>query len=221
MLISNFCHDTNHYHLVRLYDVVTHTHTAYTMLPFGSYFFIRLQQWLNACLAKLEVSLLPKVGEDNLSKAIPFYCISIIWRLNRKVQIPAHIIRDIMLVRQFLVSPIANEIWSRPIGLLISRSPYVTSFTDIPYDSLGGFIVVFILKWRISSDTLTALGWSILTIEPEWYKPLPGDKMHINVLKFLTVFINSSLSIKILWIRETPPGGWIFKLLYNNNSALG
>ena len=28
MMISNFCHDTNHYHLVRLYDVVSNSATT-------------------------------------------------------------------------------------------------------------------------------------------------------------------------------------------------
>jgi len=34
-----------------------HTRTASTILPFGSYFCIRIQQWINTCLANLKVSL--------------------------------------------------------------------------------------------------------------------------------------------------------------------
>ena len=118
-----------------------HTHTASTTLPLGSYFSIRLQQWLNTCLVNLEAPLPSKV-----SKTTPACRIKAIWHTDIKIQVPAHIARDIMLVRQLLVSPLAYEIWNWPIGLLIPRSPHITLFTDASYMGSGDFSVAFNFK---------------------------------------------------------------------------
>ena len=112
-----------------------------------------------------------------------------------------------MLVQKLLVSPLDNEIWSRHIDLLIPRSPHMTHFTDTSYEGLDGFSVAFNFKWRISSDNLAALGWPVLTAESEQYKPFSEVKLYINVLKFLTVFVNTWISIKIIMIRDAHPGG--------------
>ena len=160
-----------------------HTCTASTILPFGSYLSISLHQWLNACLAKLEASLPPKASQTPLA-----CCIKTIWRTSRNFQVLAHIARNIMFIRQLLVIPLANDIWSRPIDLLIPCSFHIASFTDVSYKSLGGFIVALNFKCRISSDDLSTLGWTVFTTEPERYKQLPVGKIHINVLDLLTVF---------------------------------
>ena len=97
----------------------------------------------------------------------------------------------------------------------------MTSLTDASYEGLGGWCTAFDFKWRISSTDLASIGWPVLTAEPERFKPLPQGKLHINVLEFLAVFINTWLSIRLLLTRDTPPGGWILKFLADNTSALG
>ena len=72
-----------------------------------------------------------------------------------------------MLVQQLLVSPLANEVWSQPIGLLAHCSPHMMSLTDASYEDLDSFIVAFNFKRCISSDNLANLGWIILTVKPE------------------------------------------------------
>ena len=48
----------NTFHAQRqIAHLLGHTRTASTILPIGTYFSIRLQQWLNACLAKLVLSI--------------------------------------------------------------------------------------------------------------------------------------------------------------------
>ena len=96
-----------------------------------------------------------------------------------------------MIVNQLPVSPLANEIWSRTIGILIPRSPHMMSFTDTTYKGSAGFIITFNFKWRVSSDSLANLGWKDLTAESERYKYLPEEKLHINVLDFLAVFAST------------------------------
>ena len=187
--------------------------TASIILPLGAYFSIRVQQWLNSCLVAI-------------AEAIPDYTIarngpSRIWRSHRRFRVPAHIARDIMLVRQLLISPKADTIWRRPIGLLVPRSPHMEALTDASYAGLGGWSSAFNFKWRLASTDLASQGWPVLLSEPERYKPLPTGVLHINVLEFIAVFINTWLVVRILLTKETPPGGWVLKFLADNTSALG
>ena len=143
------------------------------------------------------------------------------WRLRRKFRVPAHISRDLSLVRQALASDIADTIWSRPIGLLVPRVPHATSFTDASYEGLGGYCAAIPFKWRISSRALAAAGWPVLTAEPSRYLPFPKDKLHINILEFLAVFIHTFLLLHLSSSLPRPPGGWVFHHKADNTSALG
>ena len=190
-----------------------HTRTASTILPLGSYFSIRIQQWLNACLAKLDQALTQDISATARTRAV--------WRTAKRFRVPSTVAGDIEYVRQLLLSPAADTIWSRPIGLLIPRTPHMTSLTDASYEGLGGWCTAFDFKWRISSSDLASLGWPVLTAEPERYKPLPQGMLHINVLEFIAVFINTWLAIRILLTRDLPPGGWVLRFRADNTSALG
>ena len=190
-----------------------HTRTASTILPLGSYFSIRLQQWLNACLAKLKVALAPATPLASGTASV--------WRTAKLFRVPSLLACDIQYVRQLLTSDKADDIWARPIGLLVPRTPHMTSPTDASYEGLGGWCTAFNFKWRLSSADLASLGWPVLTAEPERFKPLPQGKLHINVLEFIAVFINTWLAIRILLTRENPPGGWVLRFLADNTSALG
>ena len=114
---------------------------------------------------------------------------------------------DIFLLRSYLVSSLADVILRRPIGLLVPRTPHMCSLTDASYEGLGGYSVCFDYKWRLSSADLAAAGLPILLAEPEKYKKLPAGLLHINVLEFLAIFINTWLVIQLLPKHSTPPGG--------------
>ena len=84
-----------------------------------------------------------------------------------------------MLVCQLLISPLAEDIWSRPIGQLIPRVPHITSYTDVFYKVLGGCCSAFNFISRISSADLASLGWLVITTKPERYLPFPeGEITH-------------------------------------------
>ena len=126
-----------------------------------------------------------------------------------------------MLVRQLLVSHRADTILSRPIGLIVPRSPHMEALTDASYEGLGGWSSIFSSQWRLSSKDLASHSWPVLLSEPERYKPPPKDVLYINVLEFLALFINTWLVVCILLTNDTPPGGWVLKFLADNTSALG
>ena len=46
-------------------------------------------------------------------------------------------------------------------------------------------------------------GWPVFISEPERYKSLPKDVLHINILEFLAVFINMWLVVRILFTKDT------------------
>ena len=181
----------------RIATLLGHTRTASTILPIGTYFSIRLQQWLNDCLRRLIESI--KEGEHSVR-------VKTAWRSNRTFRTPASVAHDIALIRSYLVSSSADTIWSRPIGLLIPRVPHMVSLTDASYEGLGGYSVAFDFKWRLSSADLKSAGIPVLLHEPERFKKLPAGLLHINVLEFLAMFINTWLSIQLLSRRPSPPG---------------
>ena len=192
--------------------ILGHLRTAAAIQPLGAYFSIRIQQWQNTCLALLRARLPPGASPTARSKSA--------WRCGRHFRVSSHIARDVSFVRQLLASRSADALWSRPIGLLIPRTPHMTSLTDASYEGLGGWCLSPPFKWRLSSSTLATRGWPVLTTEPPRYRPLPPGKWHINVLEFMAVFINTWLSIHLLSRQAMPPGGWILHLRADNTSAL-
>mgnify|MGYP005694889421 CR=1 FL=1 len=110
--------------------ILGHLRTAAALQPLGAYFSIRIQQWQNACFTSLRDSFqstLPPVARTKSA-----------WRCGRRFRPPAAIKRDVAFIRQLLSSPDADNLWSRPIGLLIPRSPHVVSCTDASYEGIGG-----------------------------------------------------------------------------------
>ena len=190
-----------------------HLRTAATILPLGSYFSIRLQQWLNSCLQASLAST--SAHADRIER------VKTAWRSRRCFFLPAFVARDLSLVAQTLRSNLADMIWSRPIGLLVPRCPHVVSYTDASYEGLGGCSYEFNLQWRISAIELSQAGWPVLTQEPPKYSAFPPDKLHINVLEFVAVFIQTWIVIKVASSRSPPPGGWRFHFKSDNTSALG
>ena len=83
-----------------------------------------------------------------IANAIPSYTASRngpsrIWRSRCLFCVPAHITRDMILVRQLLLIHLADTIWSRPIGLLFPRSPRMEVFIDALYEGLGDWSSAF------------------------------------------------------------------------------
>ena len=196
-----------------LASLLGHVRTAAAIVPLGSYFSIRLQQWLNACMASTTSGVPGNLPYREAHKRA--------WKSKRNYSTPSQVARDIAYLRSLLVCPASASIWSRPIGLLVPRVPHMVSCTDASYEGLGGWSTEFDFQWRLSSTSLKELGWPVLTKEPAPFRPLPKGMLHINVLEFIAVFINTWLCMKILSTRTSPPGGWVLRLRADNTSALG
>ena len=184
-------------------QVLGHLRTVAGITPLGSFFSIRIQQWLNACQASLSC---PTLAEA--------------WRSKKGFRPPAGVTQDLLTVHKFLTCKASAQVWSRPIGLLVPRTPHVNTLTDASYEGLGGFSIELRFQWRLSSDDLLAAGFPVLTEEPPRYGPFPQGKLHINILEFYAIMINTWLTIKLAMRRPTPPGGFVFHCLADNTSAL-
>ena len=77
------------------------------------------------------------------------------------------------------------------------------------------------MQWRLSSTDLASQGWPVLTKEPQRFAPFPATKLHINVLEFAAVFIQTWFILQLSASRSPPPGGWVFHFRSDNTSALG
>ena len=190
-----------------------HLRTAATILPLGSYFSIRLQQWLTSCLRATIADASAELPRTERVRTA--------WRSRRCFFIPAFVARDLAFVRQTLCCSSAAEIWSRPLGLLVPRSPHAVSLTDASYEGLGGWCEAFPMQWRLSSTDLASQGWPVLTKEPQRFASFPATKLHINVLEFVAVFIQTWFILQLSASRSPPPGGWVFHFRSDNTSALG
>ena len=162
-----------------------------------------MQQWLNKCKA-------------SLGHADP----AAVWRSKLRFHPSTEVAQDLKVIESFITSPSASHAWTRPIGLLIPRSPYVLAYTDASYEGLGGWSTKLRFQWRLSSADLFHAGLPVLTSEPPRYAPFPPGKLHINVLEFYAVLINTWIMIRLISSRVTPPGGFILHCLADNTSAL-
>jgi hypothetical protein len=85
------------------------------------------------------------------------------WWHTARVRIPHDAMPDICLIRVFLAPDGHNLIWTRPIGLLIPRTPTITPISDACYGGLGGWAQGHPLIWRLNKADLEACGFILLT----------------------------------------------------------
>ena len=82
--------------------LLVHTQTSSIILPLGSYFSIRLQQWLNTCLVKLKLRLPPE--------SQPSAQTVIVWRITKQFRIQSHLARVIQYIYNLMYSAAADAI---------------------------------------------------------------------------------------------------------------
>jgi hypothetical protein len=181
----------------------------------GNFLSIRLQWILSA---RVSASNLPQAGRQNSRR----------WWSSYKIHIPPHVFDDLRLLRRSLTEPTAAFTWSRPIGMLIDRTPTATLLSDASYGGIGGWSANLNFLWRITRQELIECGFSMRRIDADgeallqqrFGTPDNHDELHINILEFIAIIIN--LWIALLWVRTQPPtpGGHIISILADNTSAL-
>jgi hypothetical protein len=179
----------------------------------GNFLSVRLQWILSACVSASRVRGSGGTRERR-------------WWSGNRVRIPPEIFADLRLLRESLEEPGAAVLWSRPIGLLVDRTPTVTLLSDASYGGIGGWSDNLRFLWRVTRNELISCGFPMRLIDSEGealtLRPSPADDngLHINLLEFIAIIINVWLALS--WVHSSPaqPGGHIIAILADNTSAL-
>ena len=143
------------------------------------------------------------------------------WR-NGKMRVPADAVRDLHVIADALLRPESDPTWTRPIALLIPRTPTESFLSDASYGGLGGWSPEFRVMWRVMRDDLLSLGFPMREIdlagEPADLTVEQG--LHINPLEFIAIIINIWLALKLLSTYPYLATGYIVNLLSDNTSAI-
>jgi hypothetical protein len=147
------------------------------------------------------------------------------WWKFRRVRIHPEVFSDLTLLDRSLDEPTEGHpsIWSRPIGLLIPRSPTGDVRSDASYGGLGGWSSTYSFMWRLLRHDLVALGFDmklIASTNQSLERVSDDNGLHINILEFVGIIINVWLLIYFVKANGTPNGGAIIDLLANNTSRL-
>ena len=118
-----------------LASLLGHVRTATAIVPLGSYFSIRLQQWLNACMASTTSGVTGNLSYGEARKRA--------WKSKRSYSTPSQVAPDVAYLRSLLVCPTFDIIWRRSIGLLVPRALHMVSCTVASYEGLGGWSAEF------------------------------------------------------------------------------
>jgi len=143
------------------------------------------------------------------------------WWHTSRVRIPDDTMMDICLVRMFLAPDGHSRVWTRPIGLLILRSPTIRPISDASYGGLGGWAQGHPLIWRLNKADLEACGFILPTgREPSEAEKKETDFDHINILEFVAVIVNIWVAVRYLMLQPRRTAHVIMNVLSDNMSAL-
>jgi hypothetical protein len=170
---------------------------------------------------------------DHMVAAPPKQLASKAWWHRKRVYIPPEVFRDLRLIQKTLEEPLGEQLWSRPIGLLVPREPTATVLSDASYGGIGGWSETFGFLWRITRQELILHGFNMREIDSAGEAVPPNsvsgsghgaesDTLHINVLEFVGIIINIWIVLSVMrtsksWRRD---GGHIISVLADNTSAL-
>jgi hypothetical protein len=173
--------------------------------PLGAYLSIRLQQTLNEAVSRVA----------SASGASPS------WWGHSRIRVGPEPLADIALLRSSLSAVERHPAWCRPIGLLIPRSPTTIILSDAAYGGVGGWCASPPFMWRLSDTDLARCGFEVKALRDGATEPLAtADGLHINVLEFLALIINTWLALSLLGRLPARLGGEILAVLADNTSAL-
>jgi hypothetical protein len=137
------------------------------------------------------------------------------------MRIPAEGIRDLATMLEPLALPEFDPTWTRPIALLIPRTPTESFLSDASYGGLGGWSPKFHVKWRVMRYTLLEFGFDMRAIDAAGEPAdLVSTGLHINPLEFIANIINVWLALKLMATEPSRATGFIIALLSDNTSGL-
>lgn len=202
--------------LSRVLGIVRH---AALVAPMGNFRSLHLQFLFNDRLATA-----PGVGQLRR------------WYQRKIIRLPRPVIAELQDFRNAITMDLEDPYWSRPIGLIVPRSPTITVYTDASTKALGGWSAHSELNhmWRITIEDFERcglprnVGWNNIGNYKE--DAIDSKRVHINLLEFFAIFIELWICIRQLYLAFTtgialfgesiPAGGHRLLALADNTSAL-
>jgi hypothetical protein len=136
--------------------------------------------------------------------------------------VPAEALHDFKIMVAALCRPEGDPAWTRPIALLIPRTPTESFLSDASYGGLGGWSPEYKVMWRIMRDDLLFYGFPMREIDRagEPADLTQEDGLHINPLEFIAIIINIWLALKLIATCPALATGYIINLLSDDASAI-
>ena len=157
--------------------------------------------------------------------------------MRRIIHLPPGILNELLVYRKAISNDFHDPYWSRPIGLLIERTPTLIPRTDASTKALGGWSPRHELDhmWRCTIADFEAcglprnVGWNNVGNYAE--PSIDKKRVHINVLEFFALFIELWICLRQLHLAQSlgvpaapgeiiPAGGHIMVPEADNTSAL-
>ena len=200
LLLGRPCHEATPKEVA---SIIGKIRSAALIAPWGNYLSFTSQEALTAALRKADRH--------------PRW----FWR-NGKMRVPAEAIRDLHVIADALLRPESDPTWTRPIALLIPRTPTESFLSDASYGGLGGWSPKFQVMWRVMRDDLLFLGFPMREIDlaGEHADPTLEQGLHINPLEFIAIIINIWLALKLISTCPYLATGYIINLLSDHTSAI-
>ena len=158
--------------------------SAALITPAGVYLSLRLQHQLNDMLKKdqQQLRIVPQHrGRSPQKKGTARW-----WRtsaMDRKPEVCA----ELRILHKWLTEPQFERLWRRPIGLIVDRTPTITTECDASYQGLGGLGLSLKFMWRLSRLDMEAIG---IPMKQEEQPPEDDTGTHINMLEFMALLIS-------------------------------
>lgn len=116
-----------------------------------------------------------------------------------------------------------EELWSRPIGILVPREPTASVLSETSYGGIGGWREDFGILWHITHQELLDHSFPMREINAsgEATRDAAGsDMLHISVLKYVGIIINIWLVISLIQADRDRLGGYVLRIQVDNMSTL-
>ena len=154
------------------------------------------------------------------------------WWNTHKFPMLSEIQSELCILHHTIDDNIYHPVWCHSISLIIQCEPTLIAKSDAAYEGIRGILDHLDCMWHVSGDDLWQLGWVLYGDEQELQQPLSDQEftgyllaqegIHINLLEFVTIFINVWMTLKRI-AHLYPDYQWmtfIAKFLADNTSAV-
>ena len=172
--------------------------SAALITPAGVYLSLRLQFQLNDLLRKDQQRL--RIAPKHRGRAPMKKGTSRWWRTSL-MERNAEVCAELRILHKWITEPKFERIWRRPIGLIVARTPTITTECDASYQGLGGLGLSLKFMWRLSRKDMVAIG---IPMKLENQPPEDDLGTHINMLEFMARLISVYFALALSPLNAQP-----------------